>query len=239
MNKPKTKEVEEVLKKNQALTAQVNKLENKIQSMENKSQDNQPPLKPRFAEDGLIMLDGSKSYPDHIYSSLTQTDKEYLNALRKQNKTPQRGGGGNNFKRVYPDIVNKFAPNNDKGQREGKDKDGNPTGKTEFYCSTCKFWTATHGDTHPTRKHDPEYKAKLRAQLNKDNRDSSTSSTTSSTNSESSSTSAGASTYATSGKQVRFLNEDAVEESTTTPITYYNSAAPFGFGLLDLIDEDH
>jgi hypothetical protein len=89
MNKPKTKEVEEVLKKNQALTAQVNKLENKIQSMENKSQDNQPNLKPRFAEDGIIMLDGSKSYPDHIYSSLTQTDKEYLNALRKQNKTPQ------------------------------------------------------------------------------------------------------------------------------------------------------
>jgi hypothetical protein len=186
-------------------------------------------LKPKLSANGIVMLDGNKSYPDAIYATLTQEDKDYLTALCEQKqKTPQQGGGGGTNHRSKLEITFKYAPNNATGTREGKDKEGKPTGQTEFYCSECGFWTKQHGDAHPTRKHDPEFRAKLQAKLNKQKKES--------TDNNDTSESAGVSTFATNkqvptDKKVTFLNQD-----TTTPQeTNFNSTL---FGFRSLINDE-
>jgi hypothetical protein len=227
-DKPKTKEVREVLKVNQTLMAQIKKLETKVNQLETNPTPSTN-LKPKYAANGVVILDANKTYSDAIYAILTQEDKDYLTALREQKeKTPQRGGGGGRNFKLKSEITYKYAPNTSTGTREGKDKEGKPTGQTEFYCSKCGFWTKQHGDAHPTRKHDPEFRAKLQAKLNKQKKES--------TDNNDTSESAGVSTFATNkqvptDKKVTFLNQD----TTPTQETNFNSTL---FGFRSLINDE-
>jgi hypothetical protein len=172
------------------------------------------------------MLDPNKSYPEAVYAILTKSDRDYLTTLREQkDQTPQRGGGGG--KNIWTPITYKHNKNTKSGTRKGVDKDGKSTGQTEFYCSECGFWTKAHGDSHPTRKHDPNFRTKFQAKLNKKNDNTDTG-----TNSDS----AGVSTLATSHqtpttKQVTFLNQDNMSQETN-----FNSPGLFGF--MHILDKE-
>ena len=153
-NKPKTNELSLMAK----LETKVKDLEKKLSGgtngNNNTNNNNNNRLQPKMSEDGKVKLEADKVYDLEVFKNLSKADKTYLKKLRQQAKR----GKSEKSKKKKGKITNKDAPTTPEGWRMGVDADGKPTDKKEWFCSTCK-WNLSHGDQHPTNKHDPNFKA--------------------------------------------------------------------------------
>jgi len=171
------------------LIGQVSKLENELKQVSllasPGNSGNKPGARPLKSSNGKYVLDGTASCTDAVWKDMTQMDWDIISALRTAAGSSRSGGGGGGGngggprkQGKYPPITNRFAPNTATGTREAKDSAGNvlkdKQGATvlEYYCSDCKgesegskgAWTRTHGASHPTNKHDFNFRNRQREQ---------------------------------------------------------------------------
>ena len=136
----------------------------------------------RYSKNGNILLEG-KGYPSDQWAKFSDDEKKYILSLKKKKNNQSGGGGGNSNgnpgngggKKKRYKVQDRYAKPADHSEancvRDGKDADGKPTGKKEYYCPECSgdpnsnskgAWNTGHGLFHPEHKHNEEFLQKLR-----------------------------------------------------------------------------